>query len=396
MQYADFQSSESPGRLEPTSFHERVGLESVAARGFGFVPDPLPPDLNHGQMLVTIQDVLLSAERGLSRLDTVARDLENPYLLIGPFVSREAKLSSAIENTFASAEQLALFDVVGQTVSSGSASDVREVRNYVSALHHGFRSDLPICRRLILEMHQILLTDVRRDAGVPGRFRARQNAIGRPGERFGDARFVPPPPQFVDQCISDLETYINKQDDLPRLVRFALCHYQFECIHPFDDGNGRLGRLLITLQLCKQAQLAAPLIYVSGYFEQNRQTYYDLMYEVSRAGRWMDWIRFFLTAIDVQAADAFERAKRLLALRAEYHARVREKRASALLPKVIDSLFEHPATTISKVSSLTGVTPPAAGRLVSKLVSKGILVEATGRQSHRAFVAPGILASIEQ
>ncbi len=400
MDYEAFRNSVCPGKLEATVFTEkRFSGGSVAytdVSGYGFVPDDLPPSLDLGQLLIETQAAILEAERNLTQLDTIARDLENPYMLIGPFITREAKLSSAIENTFASAKQIALFDSDPSAVETENRQEVQEVRNYVQAMNHGYKSNLPISPRLVLEMHKILLTDVRRDAGVPGKFRTTQNAIGNRSTSFEDAKFVPTPPRFIDDSISALMKFIHDtESEIPRLIRFALSHYQFECIHPFDDGNGRLGRLLVSLQLCSQAQLAAPLVYVSGFFEQHRESYYSLLYNVSAKGEWMPWVNFFLSAIATQADDAFDRARRLLQLRQKYLDAVREKRASALLPKLVDRLFEHPAMTVSMASMLTETTPQTAGKLVQKLCEKKILSEVTGRKSHRVYIAPEILEAIE-
>lgn len=386
----------SPGKLVPTVFREQQPSGDFRdVSGFGFVPDLLPPQLDETALLVQTHTAVLRAERALSHLDGVASQAENPALLIGPFQIREARLSSAIENTFASAEQMVLFGLDPTTVEEPKRDDVKEVNNYVSALHHAFKSDLPICLRLVKEIHERLLEGVARQSGRHGEFRTTQNAIGRAGSPFATARFVPPPPSYLDDLLRNWEMFVNDQStSMSRLVRFAIAHYQFECIHPFDDGNGRIGRLLIAHQLCEQAQLSKPLVYVSNYFEQNRASYYDLLYEVSTKGNWMRWILFFLEAVESQASETSSRFIRLAELRDAYHDRVREKRASALLPAVVDDLFLSPALTVSQVRERTGVTTQAAGELVRKLVAKKILAEATGRQSHRVYVAPEILEII--
>jgi len=399
MRQEDF-SDQCPGRLEQTAFgekHLRDGVPQVRpAQGYGFVPDPLPPrSLDRATMLSTLYDPLLAAERALSALDGSAQHMKNPHLLIGPFLFREAKHSSAIENTFASAQELALFEFDPSAVDD--RDQVREVSNYIRALEHGLQSELPVCLRLIREMHSILLAGVGEKNIQRGAFRTLQNAIGGDG-LLHEARFVPPPVEHLQACLSDFEKYMNKPKrpgDLPRLVRFALLHYQFETIHPFEDGNGRIGRLLVALLLCEQAQMAKPLVYVSGYFEQHREQYYDLLYRVSTQGKWFEWIEFFLTAIATQAHDALDRATRLDQLNQKYQRLVREKRASALLPKLIDRLFTRPSLTISDARKITGTTPNATSKTVLKLVEKGILIEATGRKKNRIFVAPEILDIID-
>ncbi len=401
MNEQDFGHPGAPGRLEPTAFQEQVITASGALRfrevtGSGYVPNPLPAGLTKKEVVAEVYDHLVGAERSLSRLEGMAGRLENPGLLIGPFASKEARHSSAIENTFASDEQLALFGVDESTVDPTRRPEVLEVRNYLRALQHGFADPRPICLNLIKEMHAILLDGSTRTAGRQGEFRTTQNAIGDPESSFRSAKFVPPPPRFLDGLLQGLELFINdNKSDLPRLVRFALTHYQFECIHPFDDGNGRLGRLIIALQLCKQGQLPLPLVYVSGFLESHREQYYRLLYSVSAEGTWHEWIRFFLAAVTSQCDDARKRAELLDHLRSDYHSRVMKKRASAMLPKVIDTLFtEYPAITVARVAEIAGMRQPSAGNLVRKLLDAGILREATGRKHYRVFLADGVMAAM--
>lgn len=400
MKHDDFRKPTTPGRLEPTTFNERhfgpKGVELRAVDGVGYVPDDLPAQVESTAIAAPIQDVLLSAERNLSLLEGLAANLENPALLIGPFARKEAKHSSAIENTFASANQLALFDLDPTTIDAPSRPEVKEVNNYIKALHFGYHADMPICLRLMRDMHKILLDGVSRSVGRPGEFRTTQNAIGDQTAPFSEAKFVPPPPRFLNHCLQQLEQFIHAESNLPRLVRFALIHYQFECIHPFDDGNGRLGRLLIALQLCEQAQLSLPLVYVSGFFERNRGDYYSLLYRVSSEGAWLDWIKFFLSAVSTQANDAHRRAQKLLALRSNYQAAVQQKRASAMLPKVVDELFNHPAITIARVAQVASMRPPSAGKLVKQLEDLGIIHEATGRARRRVYLASDIINVMEE
>jgi Fic family protein len=313
---------------------------------------------------------------------------------MGPLWRREAQLSSKIENTIAPARDVALFDLEPEVVER--RDDALEITNYIRALRYGLDSPLPICLRLIREMHEVLMHDVPRMRGRAGVFRREQNAIAPEKTPFARATFVPPPPAFLDECLGNLEQYINNENDtLPRLVRIALVHYQFETIHPFEDGNGRLGRLLIGLQLCRDVQLSKPLVYVSGYFERHRSEYYRLLKAVSTHGVWLDWFRFFFDAVSSQAQDALIRAGSLNSLRMRYHDLVREKRASANLPALVDMLFQRPAVRVSDVAARFDVTAGSAGKLVDRLVDRGILVEATGRLSHRIYVAPAILHIIE-
>lgn len=387
----------SPGRLVRVEFGVFEGHGGYAhlkqSTGAGFVPAPLPPaGLSRGEILDATYEGIVAAERAISELEGATQQLRNPHLLIGPFLVREAKLSSAIENTFATAKEIALFDVDQSAV--GDRDQVREVTNYIRALEHGLQSELPPCLRLIREMHGVLMHGVSTDARRIGEYRTGQVAIG-PTKRLEDARFVPPPAHEMAQCLDDFEKYLGKPDNLPRLIRFALLHYQFETIHPFEDGNGRLGRLLIVLLLCKQAQMTRPALYVSGYFEAHRTEYYDLLYKVSAKGAWIEWIMFFLRAVETQARDAMGRTQRIVDLNQKYQSMVRQKRASVLLPTLVDNLFERPVLTIAEASKATGVTFGAAAKAVRRLVDLNIVVEATGRDRDRIFVAPEILDIIE-
>ncbi|MBI5433209.1 MAG: Fic family protein [Planctomycetes bacterium] len=390
MNEADFRKPATPGRLEPTVFRERIpgapgGRQEV--RGLGYVPHPLPAGLTAKEILPAIHKNLLDAVHDLAVLEGSAQRVQNPALLIGPFARKEATHSSAIENTFASQEQLVLFDVDESLIESGQRQDVQEVSNYLAALRHGWKDSRPICLNLIKEMHAILLRGSARVEGRPGEFRTTQNAIGRPAAVFKDARFVPPPPRFVAECLDSLEKYIHAESDLPMLVRVAIVHYQLECIHPFDDGNGRVGRLLVALQLSRQCGLHMPLVYMSAFFDRHRSPYYDLLYSVSSDGGWVDWINFFLAGVSVQALDAHLRTQRLYTLHSKYNELVRTKRASAILPKLIDTLFETPAITVQSVQRIGRISQPAAGKLVKKLEELGILHEHTGRRRNRVFVA---------
>lgn len=397
MDVADF-LDRCPGELKPTTFVEVAlvdgRLESKRVEGVGFVPHPLPPQISAAELLADIWPMVLAAERNLSLLEGRASLLPNPNLINSAFSRREAILSSKIENTHASAEELAVFDFDPSVVDNEPS--VREVVNYIRALEHGRRSDLPICLRLIKQMHAILLEGVERKDVQPGEFRQSQNIIGSTRSLKG-ARFTPPPPEYLAQCLQDFERFANLTDSSwPRLVRFAMVHYQFEAIHPFLDGNGRLGRMLVTLMLCEQGQLSKPLVYVSGFFEQHRQEYYERLYRVSTRGEWAPWIEFFLTGVATQSEDAIGRANRLLELRDDFHARVRQKKASALLPELVDELFVNPAVSISSVQARFACGNQTASNLVKRLVEKGILREYTGRKRNRIFICPGILEVTSQ
>jgi Fic family protein len=369
-----------PGRLVKT-------VEDALA----FVPDPLPPALAADWETAAKTS---AADNALGRLEGTARGLKNPYLLIGPLQRREAIVSSRIEGTFTTAKQLVLYEVA--SLASASSSDTREVHNYVRALEHGLQllPTLPLCLRMIKEMHGILLTDVRGADNRPGEFRDQQNAIGVHGQRIAEARFVPPPPgkELID-ALDAFEKFLHAESPLPLLVRLALIHYQFETIHPFLDGNGRVGRILIALLLCAQERLSQPLLYMSAYFERHRDAYVDHMLAVSQRGEWTPWVRFFLQGVAEQCDDAVGRAKRLVDLRDEYRQRL--KRASGNVLTLIDELCARPAIGIPRAAEVLGVTYRAASLIVDKLEKAKILEEVTGRARDRVYVANEIVKVIE-
>lgn len=372
MDPAEF-TAESPGRVIRTD------------RGyFAFVPAPLEPEI---QLDLELVGALSAADRAVSELAGIARTLPNPHLLIRPFIRREAVLSSRIEGTQASLSDLLFFEAanLGET----EVPDVREVANYVHALEHGLaRLDvLPLSLRLLREMHERLLTGVRGSEQTPGEFRRSQNWIGAPGCALMDATFVPPPVHEMEQALFSLEEYLHTPSRLPALIRLALIHYQFEAIHPFLDGNGRVGRLLVTLLLCTEGILRQPLLYLSAFFDRHRPDYYRHLLAVSREGRWTDWIKFFLRAVTVQSRDAVDRSDRLLALWQTYRERLQAVRASALLLQLVDNLFQLPVTTNNLTVKQLSVTPRSAQLNIEKLVDAGILREATGNRRNRVYVA---------
>jgi Fic family protein len=380
MHPADF-GEQAPGRLirTPQSY-------------WAFVPYPLPPAINLTWDLV---GQISEADRAVSELAGLARTLPNPHLLIGPFIRREAVLSSRIEGTRASLSDLFFFEA--SEVADPQPSDVREVLNYVRALEYGLDrlEDLPVSLRLIREIHERLMHGVRGEHLTPGEFRRSQNWIGPPGCMLMDAVFVPPPVEEMKEALGELEKYWHRPSSLPPLVRLALIHYQFEAIHPFLDGNGRIGRLLLTLLLCTEGLLPQPLLYLSAYFERHRQEYYRLLLAVSHCGNWSDWISFFLRGVAEQSRDAIRRSDRLLDLWQEYRRKLQSARSSALLLQLVDGLFSYPAITIAQAASRLGVTPRSAQLNVDKLVREGILEEVTGRHRNRVFVASGVVRIVE-
>ncbi|MPZ68675.1 MAG: Fic family protein [Actinobacteria bacterium] len=357
-----------------------------------FVPPSLPPELELAPDLV---NALSEADRNLGLLAGAGEWLPNPHLLIRSFVKREAVLSSRIEGTQASIVDLVLFEASPRT---STVSDVREVANYVRALELGVHEDrvLPISLRLMRDLHRELITGIGGAHLTPGEFRTSQNWIGPPGCTLNQASYVPPPPEDMRDALDAFEKYLHAKSDFPPLIRLAIVHYQFEAIHPFLDGNGRVGRLLVTLLLHEWRLLPQPLLYLSAFFERHRNDYYRLLLGVSLAGDWEEWITFFLTGIAEQSADVVERARRLLALRERYRSELHTARSSALPLKLVDHLFEQPALNLAQARELLGVSARAASMNVQKLEEAGIVVEVTKRARNRVYVADEILDLIRE
>ncbi|MBD3239245.1 MAG: Fic family protein [Chitinivibrionales bacterium] len=381
--------------MQPADFSERSNraLVKTPQDYWAFVPGPLPPALDLSWDLVVLNS---RADRALSELAGVTRTLPNPHLLIGPFARREAVLSSRIEGTNASLSDLFYFEASHEI--ENRMPDVREVRNYVRALEHGLRrqSELPICMRLIREMHGVLMEGVRGETQDPGQFRRTQNWIGSPGCTLMEATYVPPPVAEMAECLSALEKFIHARPNLPLLVRLALVHYQFEAIHPFLDGNGRIGRLLITLLLCAENAIPGPVLYLSAFFERYRDEYYQRLLDVSRRGRWTEWIMYFLRAVETQSRKAISKSRRLLELQERYRAAVQTARSSALTSRLVDLLFISPIISAPWLAATLSITPRAAQQNIDKLIQAGILTEITGRRRNRMYAAQEILATMER
>jgi Fic family protein len=351
---------------------KRSGKLVPTIQGVAFVPAPLPPDLLDLGRLVP---VLSRANHALGELSGIGRTLQNPLLLIRPFMRREAVASSKIEGTVTNLSELFLFEVGKE--SGNAPADAREVFNYVRALERALAllSELPISSRLIKEAHKVLMHGVQPHRGatiIPGEFRTDQNWIG--ARLIENARYVPPPPAEAINAMSELEKYINNLDpELPMLVHIAMIHYQFEAIHPFPDGNGRVGRLLIPLILCERKEISEPLLYLSSYFEKNYDDYIEKMLTVSQLGLWEAWIEFFLQGVEEACQDAISRASSLLELQQKYRLQIQQARSSALLGRLIDTLFEHPAINIPYAADKLGISYNAAKNNVEVLVNHGIL-----------------------
>ncbi len=331
-------------------------------------------------------DAVSGAQGALQELAGVALNLENPFLLTRPFARREAIFSSRIEGTTTGLAQLLLFEATGEDEPRGDAA---EVANYLAALEHGLarvEGGFPISLPLLQEIHAILMRGVRGETKDPGHFRRGVVYIGLDGTNLETARFVPPPPPEMQAALYDLEKYLHAPSKLPLLVRLALIHYQFETIHPFWDGNGRIGRLLLSLLLCAQGVLPRPLLYLSGYFERHRRDYYDGLLEVSRRGAWGEWIEFFLRGVRLQSRDAVARAARATRLQKKLRDELQSQNASANVLRLMDALFEAPTLTIAGTQKTLDVSRRGAQLVVEKLMSAGVLEETEGKRA-RVFVA---------
>jgi Fic family protein len=361
-----------------------------------FEPTPLPPKPEALGLDLRLACQLSESDQALGGLAEVGRMLPNPHLLIRPFVRREAVLSSRIEGTITRLDQLFLFEAEPEHVSH--PSDVAEVANYVHALEYGLellKQNTPLCLRSIRQVHAKLLEGVRGGEKRPGEFRQCGVMIGRHGQAKDKARFVPPRHTALQPLLRDFEQFLNTPGDLPVVVQLALAHYQFETIHPFMDGNGRIGRLLITLMLCERRVLPQPLLYLSAFFEQHDQEYKDRMLEVSRRGAWKEWIVFFARGVTEQARDAVRRTNQLLDLGKHYQARVAEVARSAAALRLLDQLFASPFITVSGAAVALDLTYQAAQYNVNKLIEAGILREMTGRTTNRVYVADEILKLLD-
>jgi len=360
----------------------RVAGESVRA----FVPPPLPP-IPPLELDAERHDLLEKANRSLGRLDGVASLFPDPALFLYMYVRKEALLSSQIEGTQSSFSDLLLFE--SAELPGVPIDDVEEVSCYVSAMNHGLerlRDGFPLSLRLIKEIHKIMLSSGRGSTKAPGEFRTSQNWIG--GTRPGKAAFVPPPPQRVIECMGLLEKFLhNDPVKTPLLIKAALAHVQFETIHPFLDGNGRVGRLLITLLLCAEGALAQPMLYLSLYFKEHRDEYYDLLQRVRVKGAWEDWLDFFLLGVIDTADQAVRAAQRILELFREDRVQIEKLGRSALSALRLHHAFQERAVlSIPGAAKRVGVTQPTIASALARLTKLGIVRETTGRKRRKLYV----------
>jgi Fic family protein len=351
-----------------------------------FIPAPLPPS-PPPDLRGELANLLSQADRALGRLDGSVLTLPNPDLFVLMYVRKEAVLSSQIEGTQSSLQDLLAAEA--QVFEEVLPRDVDEVINYVRAMKHGLQRlpELPVSVRLIREIHAELMRGVRGGKLQPGELRRSQNWIGPAGCTLVTATFVPPPHHVVPDALGQLETFLHTSDDLPPLIKIALAHVQFETIHPFLDGNGRVGRLLITFLLTERGVLHKPVLYLSHYFKQHRQAYYEHLQAVRTRGAWEEWLQFFLHGVIQVAGEAADTARRIQMLREKHRSAITEKlgRAAGNGHRVLESLFDRPIVTVNNVREMTGTTYAAANSLVSRLVEIGVLAEGTGFARNRRF-----------
>lgn len=362
-------------------------------RYWAFIPNPLPPNIFWNDEIV---QELSAANRTLGELAGLGRTLPNPHLLVRPFIHREALSSSRIEGTRADlsdiyrygARQLPLPGMAG----GASEEDIKEVLSYVEALEYGLErlASLPLSLRLLTEIHERLMRGVRGEGSWPGRFRDRQNWISGQDSKLENARFVPPPPEQMQSALGKLERFLHAEPRYPPLVRLALIHYQFEAIHPFIDGNGRIGRLLISLLTVYWQLLPLPLLYLSAYFEKNRERYYDLLLDVSERGAWGEWLGFFLRGVAEQAQDGIQRAQALLDLQQRWHDKLSDQRSANTL-RLANMLLERPMLTIPDGQEMLGVTYHTARKNIEKLVEAGVLRQLVDAKYGKLYGATQIL-----
>ncbi len=357
-----------------------------------FHPNPLPPTIEWTQSLAV---ALANASTLIGKLAGEGRRLPNPHVLIRPFVRREAVFSSRIEGTRSTLGEL-LAAEAGAAVER-SPDDLREVGNYVVALEYGIErlKTLPLSLRLVRELHEKLMTGVRGQHATPGEFRRSQNWIGRPGDTLAQATYVPPPPDSLGDSLSAWEKFLHDRM-LPPLVHAALAHYQFEAIHPFLDGNGRVGRLLITLELCERDVLPAPLLYLSAFFEATRSDYYGGLRGVSERGDWLGWLQYFLNGVARQAEDALSRAERINALLTSWREKLAGDPGAKVAFKMVEMIGSNPFVTPRGAEQGLGLAYNTVMRAIGQLEKLGIVKEVSGAKRDRAYCAQKLLDILEE
>jgi Fic family protein len=364
----------------------RAGRYIAQSSGYkAFIPNPLPPD---PQLIYDeeLQDLLSQADRAVARLDGITTVIPNPDLFIGMYVKKEALLSSQIEGTQASLEGVLEFEA--DLTPKGDIEGVLEVVNYIKAMNYGIEKlkEFPMSLRLLREVHKLLAEGTRGTNRSPGEFRRSQNWIGPLGATLGEATFVPPPPSLVTPCMGDLENFLYSIDKIPPLIRIALIHAQFETIHPFLDGNGRIGRLLIAFYLVWKDILSRPLLYLSYYLKKYRSDYYSLLERIRTEGAWEEWIKFFLKGVRAASEEAAATAREIIGLKDKLHEELYVRSiASMYRVRLVDLLFTKPVINARDVIQDLKVSKETASELIRKFESAGIVSEITGKKRYRRY-----------
>ncbi len=371
----------------PISFERSSGTIVKQLEGYhAFVPHDLPPS-PPVYFDDELQVLLSKADRALGRLDGSVQSLPNPDLFVFMYVRKEAVLSSQIEGTQASLGDI--LEVEAQIFDPTRPDDTDEILNYVAAMNHGLHRlvDLPVSLRLMREIHERLMQGVRGQHATPGQFRTSQNWIGSPGGSIKNATFVPPPPSELQKLLGSLEEYIHAADDLPLLIRIGLIHAHFETLHPFLDGNGRMGRLLITFILCEKTALQRPVLYLSHYLKRNRARYYDLLQATRTHADWEMWLKFFLEGVAEVANEATETARQIVQMREDHRGRLIENlgRGAANGLKLLESMYQRPIFNVSGVAEFLEITPQAANNLTDRFMQLELVEEVTGQKRNRVF-----------
>jgi Fic family protein len=385
--------------MNPADFQAPVAGRVVRLpQGYAaFLPAPPPPPIDYDHALVL---ALSRADAALSELAGLGRVLPNPHLLIGPYVRREAVLSSRIEGTRTEYAELLLAEVTSPSavkpVTTAEAADRREIQNYVAAMEYGIArlAELPLSLRLVRELHARLMAGVRGGHATPGEFRRSQNWIGAPGSTLANATYVPPPPNELSECLDAFEKFLHDRA-LPPLVQIGLLHSQFEAIHPFLDGNGRVGRLLITLFLIERSVLPSPLLYLSAFFEATRQDYYDRLLGVTERGEWENWLEYFLNGVARQSEDALDRASRINALLDRWRRQTAGSR-SPVTGQMVELLAENPFWSIKRAAARLEVAYTTAERAIERLEAASVLRPVSRARRDRVFCARALLRILEE
>lgn len=367
--------------------NRRTGRFVKQKRGYkAFIPAALPPE-PPVKFNSELQTSLSKADRALARLDGIVTVLPNPDLFIAMYVKKEALLSSQIEGTQASLEGVLEFEA--DLTPKEDIDDIKEVINYIKALNYGIErlKEFPMSLRLIKEIHKILIKGTRGTHKTPGEFRKTQNWIGPPGASLNEATFVPPPPDMLLKLMGEMEKFIHSKDKIPPLIKIALIHSQFETIHPFLDGNGRIGRLLITFYLYWKNILSKPLLYLSFYFKKNRAGYYDLLMRVRTEGIWEEWIKFFLKGISEISEEASNTAREIIKLKENLITKLFKNSISSIYAvKLIDLLFENIVIDVRHVTDKFSIHRDTSNELLKRFEKIGILKEITGKQRYKKYI----------